>query len=361
MSASTKIIAAVLVALALLLGVMAVLVGRRPVPAGTEAGVPAVQVQTFPVVVAARELNAGDVIASSAVRVVQMPVQPQGAYSRIQDVIGHTPRVGVAKGIPLTESGLNQGLPLSLKVGERGVAIAVDEVTGAGNSVQAGDYVDVFIIVKASDASLSAPGTERMVARLLLSRLRVLSYGTDSLVPSTAQPTEISSRDAQRQQARSAVLAVPVADVDKLVLASQTGRLMLALRYPEDLQVPDPALFELPSPVLTPRAGLSASARDAVNAPVNTAFAGTDSPALVGVASSGSRSANASSLPAPLPGAMMGNPNGSTALPTVMSPFSSGRSVEVIRGGELKRESVNEEGATLNNASRTRAQSGAAP
>ncbi len=360
MSASTKIVAAVLVALALLLGVMALFVGRRPAPAGEEGAAPAVQVQTFPVVVASRELNAGDVIAGSAVRVVQMPVQPQGAYSRIQDVIGHTPRVGVAKGIPLTESGLNQGLPLSLKAGERGVAIAVDEVTGAGNSVQAGDYVDVFIIVKAADAPTGVPGTDRMVARLLLSRLRVLSYGTDSLVPSTAQPTEISSRDAQRQQARSAVLAVPVADVDKLVLASQTGHLTLALRYPEDLQVPNPALFELPPPVLTPRSGLDASAREAVNSPVNTAFAGADSPALVGVASGGTRANTVPTLPTPLPANMMNSPGPTSVATAAAAARSTGeRMVEVIRGSDFKRESVDEAGSS-SNAPSVRAQSGAA-
>jgi len=64
---------------------------------------------------------------------------------------------------------------------------------------------------------------------------------------------------AQRAEAaRTAVLAVPVDDVNRLTLAENSGRLLLALRNPTDMSEPDPKLFaELP-PALqpaTPKAG----------------------------------------------------------------------------------------------------------
>lgn len=295
MSASTKLIAAVLVLLAVVLGVLALFVGRHP-PAQNGAAVAAAPpTQTFPVVIASRDLDAGQLVPNDAVRVVQLPVQPPGTYSRIQDVVGHTPRIGVAKGSPLTESGLNQGLPLSLKAGERGLAIPVDEVVGAGNAVQAGDYVDVFFTMKAADNApagmvVASQSNDRTVARLLLARLRVLAYGTDSLAPSPAQAaTSDANRDLQRQQARTAVLAVPVADVDKLVLATQTGKLTLALRYPEDQQTPDPTLFPEPPRALAARPGLSADKRTLLDSPENRAYAGLDSLGLAGLAQGPSR------------------------------------------------------------------------
>lgn len=319
MSRSTRIIAGVLVFFAVLLGILSFMVGRKP-PPEQQVVVQAPVAKTFPVVVANRALNPGEAIPADAVAVVNLPVQPTGAYVKVEDVIGHTPRVGVPSGMPLTESGLNQGLPLALKVGERGVAIPVDEITGAGNAVQAGDFVDVFVTMRATEPG--GANTERSVGRLLLSHLRVLSYGMDSIAP-----TQNVNRDSVRQQARSAVLAVPLEDVGRLVLAAQAGKLTLALRYPKDDEVPDPALFVTPPQVIAARAGLPAAEKARLDLPENRAYAGVDSLGLAGL--SGTSGKNS---PRAEPVRSQGYSQPSQPAPQY---------VEVVRGAEVKRQSLN--------------------
>lgn len=338
MSTPTKLIAAALVALAILLGVLSLFVGRRPPPAAADVAV--VPVATFPVVIASRLLAAGQPITADAVRVILLPVQPTGAYTKVEEVVGHVPRVPIDIGLPLTVNGLAQGLTLTLKPGERGVAVPVDEVSGAGNAIQAGDYVDVFFTMKAPETGAGGGMNDRNIARLLISRARVLAYGTSSLSNGAAPAAQVGTPapgtnsqamlDQQRQMARSAVLAVPVEDVDALVLATQTGRLTLALRYPEDSGVVESALFQAPSSIVRARANLPAAERDRLTAPDNRAFAGLDSTGLSGGLSS--------AVPAPV-----GIPSAAAA------PSSSPRRrtstysgvVEVIRGAEVSREAAN--------------------
>ena len=361
MNASTRIIAMVLVVLAVVLGVLALFVGRRPPPISGMQSNAAPPIPMYPVVVAARALDAGQAIDADGVRVVQLPVQPTGSFPRTQDVIGHIPRVAIPSGLPLTESGLNQGLPLALKTGERGVAIPVDEVVGVGNGVQAGDYVDVFYSARApglSNSMAAVQGADRSVARLLLARIRVLAYGADSLAPNTATTSGNGvNRDAMHAQARSAVLAVPVADVDQLVLATQTGKLTLALRFPEDKQLPDAALFVQPPRALTVRAGLTTTQSALLTSAENTAYAGLDSLSLVGQGQNGD-AARVPPLPAAAINSRTGNfggnlsgnlsSNGSGAAFANRPRKSAGLSegfVEVIRGADIKREAADSHGA----------------
>jgi pilus assembly protein CpaB len=321
MSASTRIIAAVLLVLAIVLGVLAFFVGRRPVAPPAIAAASAPPAATFPVVIANRPLEAGQSIPGDAVRVVQFPVQPTGALSKVEDVIGHIPRVGIDPGIPLTENSLSAGLPLDLKPGERGIAVPVDEVVGAGNAIQAGDFVDVFVTVRAPLAIPNNPaGGDRSVARLLLAKLRVLAYGTDSLSPAASAQRQ---QGQPRSQARSAVLAVPVQDANDLILASQTGKLTLALRYPKDNALPDPDLFVAPERIFPSKPNLQADAKAQLDSPENQAFAGFDTGALIG-----------SSDGAPPKGAPRRVIARGPARP-VASDY-----VEIVRGTEIQRRST---------------------
>jgi pilus assembly protein CpaB len=145
-------------------------------------------------------------------------------------------------------------------------------------------------------------GTEGQAqARLLLSRMRVLSYGAADTAPGQAAPTDTAgeaSTDARAQDiqgsasstsststsapVRSAVLAVPVAEANRLLLGAQQGRLFLALRNPADVGQPDQELFAQPGGVLDARRELSPEQRLALQSPENDAYAGIDSDALAG-------------------------------------------------------------------------------
>ncbi|ATA57942.1 Flp pilus assembly protein CpaB [Variovorax boronicumulans] len=249
----TKIIAAVLVLLALALGGYAWVLSRKAAPpppaTATSGAAPAKpsQVQTFPVVVAVKPLPAGQAIPADALRVEQLTINPTGAFKETAPLAGRVPVIDLGEGSPLLEGQLVSGLALRVAEGERAVAVKADEVMGVGNKVQPGDFVDVFVMLKSDSKDI-----DRSQARLLLSRKRVLAFGSASVDGLPSKPDKNGNPQAQQQQraetARTAVLAVLVDDINRLTLAESSGRLLLALRNPTDLSEPDPKLFaELPT------------------------------------------------------------------------------------------------------------------
>ncbi len=246
----TKIIAAILVLLAILLGVYAWMLGRQPAPkvaAVSERGAEQTKSQqtlTYPVVVAAKPLPAGQVIPADALRVERLTINPAGAFQDVATAADRVPVLDLSEGSPVMENQLVSGLALRVGAGERAVAVKADEIMGVGNKIQPGDFVDVFITLKSDGKDV-----DRSQARLLLSRKRVLAFGSASVDGLPSKTADKQQQQAQRTEAaRTAVLAVPVDDVNRLTIGDATGRLMLALRNPNDTGEPDPKLFaDLPT------------------------------------------------------------------------------------------------------------------
>ena len=238
----TKIVAALLVLLAIVLGIYAWILSHRvqpslPPTSGQTAPPQEVRatVPQFPVVVAARATPAGQVIAADALRVAQLPIQPSGTFASADALIGRVPVLDLSEGTPLVENQLASGLAQRLGDGERAVAVRADETMGVGNRVQPGDYVDVFVVLKSDGRDIASNQ-----ARLLLSRKRVLAFGAASVenMPQNGQPSQ-----SRIEAARTAVLAIPVAEIARLALGENGGHLLLALRNPADTAQPEPALF----------------------------------------------------------------------------------------------------------------------
>lgn len=245
----TKIIAAILVLLAIALGGYAWILSRQPAPpppvvatAPTTSASKA-QVPTFAVVVTTKPVAAGHAITADALRVEQLPINPSGAFKDTAPLVGRVPVFDLGEGTPVLEGQLASGLAMRVEEGERAIAIKADEIMGVGNKVQPGDFVDVFVILKSDGKDV-----DRSQARLLLPRKRVLAFGSASVdnLPSKAVDGN-GNPTAQQQQRndlpRTAVLAVPVADINRLTLGESAGRLLLALRNPLDTTLPDPALL----------------------------------------------------------------------------------------------------------------------
>jgi pilus assembly protein CpaB len=345
MNKFTRLIALLLVAAAIILVVIAFSIGRKPAPTApatatrSTAPVERRAAPTHAVVVAVADLGVGEPIAEAALKVEQRPRAVENGYTRIADVIGQVPVQPIAAGTPLTRELLINGLSLRLGPGERALAVPVDEAVGVGNRIEPGDFVDVFFSLE----DKAGMGAERDTqARLLLPRLRVLAYGAGDLPertdaapeppaapaagsedgkPGTADTAgksagEASERAERRTTARTAVLAVPVDEVNRLLLAVQNGKLALALRNPTDTELPDPSLFPQPDPVLQANTGASTAAAGTdgaaqLDTPDNRAYAGI---ALSGLAGEENRTRPARSRAV-------------HAAPRV-------RSVEVIRGTE---------------------------
>ena len=310
----SKIIAAVLVLLALLLAGYAWMLSRQPAPrvATTQPVVrPAAAEATFPVVVATKPLPAGQAIAAGALRVAQLTINPGGAFMAVAEVVGRVPVFDLGTGAPLLENQLVSGLSMRLEAGERAVAVKADEVMGVGNSVRPGDFVDVFFTLKADGKDV-----ERSQSRLLLPRLRVLAFGNASV---DGMPTQGEGRSGQKPQAaaqpaRTAVLAVPVEDVNRLALGEANGRLWLALRHPNDTAEPDPTLFAELQTALQPQPSPRGATPRAPLKGMDRALAGlTTQDLAAGGSASGARRATA-------------------ARPVLAVVQPSGHEVEIIRG-----------------------------
>ena len=312
----THIAALLLVAVAIVLAIMAFSIGRRAVrPVADEvATAHAVNLSsesaTVPVVVAATALPAGMPLAASSLQVVNWAQRPAAGYGDVDAVAGGVPLIDIPAGTPVTANVLARGVAMALKPGERAVAVPVDEQAGAGNRVLPGDYVDVFLSLKAPQTATYNPAShadtrDASQTRLLLSRLRVLAYGSDDLPSSpekkspaavadgskAKQVTDGDSRQASNNPQsqpttqsvpHTAVLAVPVDDANQLLLAVQNGKLSLGVRPPNDEGQPDDALFGQPRPVLLARADLSADQKQQLLQPENQAYAGIDGTGLAG-------------------------------------------------------------------------------
>lgn len=289
----SRIAAIALVVLATVLAVAAFGLGRRNAATQAAQITPTVAPSPPPAnvahaVVAGQRLPAGQPINASALREIGVNTPPAESYGQPELLVGQVPRIDIPEGTVITPSLLSNPLAMQLQPGERALAVPVDDITGVGSRVQPGDYVDVVLTVKLTDTTPGASLTnDHPESRLLASRLRVLAFGTRDLpsVHNTAGKSDSGGNTARADAEappRMAVLAVPLAEVDPLVLGAQNGKLSLALRHPGDEGMPGDQLFPLPSPVLAPRGDLTAEQRSWLAAPENRAYAGMDLSGLVG-------------------------------------------------------------------------------
>ncbi|RYF50687.1 MAG: Flp pilus assembly protein CpaB [Comamonadaceae bacterium] len=275
MSRYTKLLAIILVVLAVILGLVAYRLAVAPKPAPATPPVaenrPAeVQGPRFDVVVASAAVAAGTPLKASDLTVAQWPVRLEQGYAAPDKLVGVTLRRDILAGQPVTTDAVMTGLSRHLEPGQRAVAIAIDEVVGGANQMTPGDYVDVFFLLDKKD---EISGTQ---SRLLQSRLKVLTYGDASIdgpAPDESKANANGPRTA-RQAPRTATLAVPLDRVNELFLASRTGRLQLALRSPEDEALVDRSLFAERRPVLTGKAGLTPAQKAELELADNKAYAG---------------------------------------------------------------------------------------
>lgn len=308
-SKQIRIVAIVLLALAALLALLAWQVGRRTAkPPAPPSSSPSAM---HAVVITTKAVEAGKPLAADALKVEMLPIDPTGGYQSLHAVVGQIPVVALGANVPVLESQLAGGLASQVPEGERAVAIAVDEVIGVGHRVRPGDLVDVFLVLRRDSQEI-----EGSQARLLLSRLRVLAYGVQAVNDTRgAGPDQMMNR---REGAKTAVLTVPLAQVSKLTMAQQAGRLVLALRNPHDDGMPSETLFAEPAPAVATRGGGLASA-DALE-PADRAAAGV---ALAGLAGSATRPRAPAVRPEP--------PQIAQARPAAAA---SPTGVEVIRAGK---------------------------
>ncbi|HNQ21694.1 MAG TPA: Flp pilus assembly protein CpaB [Phycisphaerae bacterium] len=149
----------------------------------------------------------------------------------------------IAQGAPILVSmlaprGTPAGVAGAIKPGYRAYSVEIDEATGVAYQMQPGDWVDVIVVMEVP--SRSGARRSDTIAEVLLQRVQVLAVGRAAL---GGEP-EATSKTRAPKAAKTVTLLVPQADVQKLHLAAQKGKISLAMRGDEDLDtgtLPNPA------------------------------------------------------------------------------------------------------------------------
>ncbi|MEO6698991.1 MAG: Flp pilus assembly protein CpaB [Paraperlucidibaca sp.] len=180
-----------------------------------------------PVVVLKQDVDLFHTLAADDLSIDYLKVAPPRSFRKIEDAVGQPVHTELQAGAILELGHLQPGSDVArlLRVGERAVAIPIDEVVGGGGFVQPGDLVDVLLFLRGQQGAKDS-------AQIAMQSLRVVSFGSEIISSSggVEQTDEKAARQAAKARARTAVLAVTEKDAPRLLLASSLGTLRLAIR-----------------------------------------------------------------------------------------------------------------------------------
>ncbi|GAC1628196.1 MAG: Flp pilus assembly protein CpaB [Nevskia sp.] len=251
---SSKAIQAVAIILGIIAIILIVFVWRlsRSFAENVATTAPATQVQQqqaaapqYLIVIATAPLAANVPIKKDDVVLAPVTIQPTEYFANVEDVVGRTPLVDLDKGQPVTPRFFKDSniIARGIPPGSRALSLKVDDVVGVGGFVRPGDVVDVLVYIKAES---NTPTGEKAKAediatqaRVLLKDVLVLSYEDHLVEPPKGLEEKDKNKAAQQQRReRTAVVAVPEAQVTRVLLGASLGELRLALHgsQPTDAQ-----------------------------------------------------------------------------------------------------------------------------
>lgn len=176
------------------------------------------------VMVAANDLQVGSRVEEHDIRIISVPAAdlPPGAPRKRSDVIGHGVIMPISKGefiLPnrLAAESAGAGLPSLIPPGMRAVSVRVNDVASVSGFVTPGTRVDVLV-------TASTTGTGEQQTTTVLQNVQVLASGH----------TLERSSTGEAQNAVVITLLVTPEDAQRLTLATNEGRIQLALRNPVD-------------------------------------------------------------------------------------------------------------------------------
>jgi pilus assembly protein CpaB len=181
------------------------------------------------VVAAARAIEVGATVSEADLHMISVLRSgiPAGAFTNVQELVGRGVIIPVAENEILLPSKLasaesGAGLPSMIPDGMRAVSVKVNDVVAVAGFVVPGTRVDVLLT--------GHPGTQGGAAEVttttVLQNVSVLAAGQRMQRDPNGQP----------QNVPVITLLVSPDDAQKLTLASQEGRIQLALRNPLDLE-----------------------------------------------------------------------------------------------------------------------------
>ena len=225
-----------------------------------------VTIPTRPVVVAAADLDVGAEIGRDDIRIIDWPANavPKDAFADPKDVMGRGLVMPLIQNEPILPMKLSSkeagaGLPPAIPPGLRAVSVRVNEVIGVAGYVLPGTHVDVVATVNPSDKHGD------ITSKVILTNVQVVAAGT-----------KIDRETDKNKPIPVTVVTLLVApeESERLTLASNEGKIQLALRNPLDKATPStrgirPAALLGAAPItpMARTARVSAPAKEASPAP----------------------------------------------------------------------------------------------
>jgi pilus assembly protein CpaB len=189
-----------------------------------------VSVPTRPVVVARANLALGTELRAEDLVASPWPEGsiPEGAFSDVSQIVGRGLIASVVMHEPILPGKLaskeaGSGLPPIIPPGKRAVSVKVNEVIGVAGYVLPGTFVDVVT----TQSPTMRP--EDMTSKVVLTQVQVLAAGTR---------LEQEGKDGKPMQVTVVTLLVTPEQAERLALASNEGKIHLALRNPLDPSEP---------------------------------------------------------------------------------------------------------------------------
>jgi len=212
-----------------------------------------VEVANMHVVVAAQSLPMGTRLTQNHLRLVAWPSRNPvaGSFADPKELQDRGVIAPIAENEPITESKIasreaGAGLSPVIPEGMRAISVRVNEVVGVAGFVVPGTRVDVLVTVR-SEGTANEPMT-----RTVVSHVEVLTAGT--------KYDQEKSKDGEPIPTSVVTLAVLPEDGERIALASNEGKITLALRNPLDVASTDTRGIRLaalmrgtgPEPVVDP-------------------------------------------------------------------------------------------------------------
>ena len=192
-----------------------------------------VEVASVQVVVAAQPIPMGTRLHPNQLRVVAWPSRNPvpGAFSDPKQLIDRGVIQPIGENEPITASKVasleaGAGLPPVIPEGMRAISVKVNEVVGVAGFVVPGTIVDLLVTVRPSNAPSDEPMT-----RTVVSKVQVLTAGTKF--------DQEKSKNGEPIPTSVVTLAVLPEDAERIALASNEGKITLALRNPLDIKSTD--------------------------------------------------------------------------------------------------------------------------
>lgn len=186
-----------------------------------------VEVRSYQVAVASRNLPVGQMLTAGDVKLVAWPESSPvaGGYGTVEDVVNRGLVAPVLENEPLTSSKVaapeaGAGLPPTITAGMRAISVKVNEVIGVAGFVVPGTRVDVVVTISRREGD--------SVSRVVVSNVQVLTAGTKF--------DQEQARDGKPVPSTVVTLLVTPEDAERIALASAEGSIMLTLRNPLDTQ-----------------------------------------------------------------------------------------------------------------------------